>query len=401
MSFDHPTSLRLVRESLELLDRFGAEPVNVRDLKMSDRTLVVEVTVESPDPIKVRGEIAKVMGALSGLDVPGLFPVLGVQSFGVRAFEVDGSELLWILSSVAAARFAGSGQPLEWLSRSLVQDNTPAYRRAQADRHLSQAETTLRDLIARRGRELGGEAFLQLLWSSDTIDRLRRQAADEGDHPDDLRSLLDYAYLAELRDGILGRWDWFRDSLPEADAFRERMTSLNRIRRKVAHHRPISEDELRRCRAAAIEVLEPIGSADPDMAADFLVDRWEERTAEVMSEAQSGINAPSVPESGQVSEAERQRAAAAALRAQKDAIDGAVTAIEALVVPAVRRRQHQSLLNAMHRWSDALRALIDVAQRPNLTMDEALAAQQDYTAALDEVSKLREQLQALRLGLKE
>jgi hypothetical protein len=84
VSFDHATSLRLVRESLELLDRFGAEPVNVRDVKMSDRTLVVEVAVESPDPIEVRGEIAKVMGALSGLDVPGLFPVLEVQSFGVR-----------------------------------------------------------------------------------------------------------------------------------------------------------------------------------------------------------------------------------------------------------------------------------------------------------------------------
>lgn len=398
MDFDAPTSLRLIRESLELLDRFGGGRVNVRDTRMSDRTLVVEITVDSIDPISARGEIARVMGALSGLDVPGLFPVLGVQSFGVRAFQADGEELLWILSSVEAAHFAGSGQPIEWLSRSLIQDNTPAYRRAQADRHISQVETTLRELIAERGREQGGDGFLDQLWSASRVAEWRQQAASEG-ADDEPRSLLDYAYLAELRDGILGRWGWFGDCLPEEDVFRLRMTRLNRIRRKVAHHRPITEEELREARTAANDILEPVGEAHPELATDFLVDRWEERITDVMSEAQARIGAQSVPAADQMSETERRRAAVAALRAQGNAIDAAVSAAGTLVVPSLRREQHRSLMNALHRWSDALHDLIEVAGRSDLTLDRAVAAQQAYEAALDEVSVHRERIQALRLGL--
>lgn len=50
MGFDHATHLRLVRESLEWLYPFGAEPINVRDLKTAVLTLVVEVTSNRPIP---------------------------------------------------------------------------------------------------------------------------------------------------------------------------------------------------------------------------------------------------------------------------------------------------------------------------------------------------------------
>ena len=93
---------------------------------MRDRTLVVEVTARSTDPITVRGEIAGVMGALSGLGVPELFPVLHAESFGVRAYDDACEELLWVVSSIEVAGFAGEGRAVEWLANSLFQDNTPS-----------------------------------------------------------------------------------------------------------------------------------------------------------------------------------------------------------------------------------------------------------------------------------
>ena len=144
MTFDSDTALRLVAESLGLVDRFGADPIAVRNVSMSDRTLVVEITARSTDPMTVRREIAGAMGALSGLGIPELFPVLRAESFGVQAYDDADEELLWVVSSIEVAGFAGDGRSVEWLANSLFQDNTPAYRRSQADRTIGQIETGLR-----------------------------------------------------------------------------------------------------------------------------------------------------------------------------------------------------------------------------------------------------------------
>ena len=114
---------------------------------MSDRTLVVEITARSTNPITVRGEIASVMSLLSGLGVPELFPVLHAESFGLRAYDDAGEELLWVVSSIEVAGFAGDGRAVDWLENSLFQDNTPAYRRSQADRTIGQIETGLRNCL--------------------------------------------------------------------------------------------------------------------------------------------------------------------------------------------------------------------------------------------------------------
>jgi hypothetical protein len=177
VKFDAETSLRLIAESLSLVDRLGAEPINARNVRMADRTLVLEIVVPSADPIGVRGEIAGVMGALSGLDVRGLFPMLEVQSFGVLAFDPSGQDLLSIVSSIEAAGFAANGQPIEWLARSWVQENTPAYRRSQADRLIGQIETPLREALDdHHASEHAGEEYLDNVWTSSVVAEMRNQA---------------------------------------------------------------------------------------------------------------------------------------------------------------------------------------------------------------------------------
>lgn len=303
MNFDAHSSLALITEALSLVDSLGADPIAARDVRMVEGTLIVEILVESEDPVRLRSDIAGVMGVLNGLDIPTLFPVLKVQSFGVRAFGSGSQELLWIVSSLEAAAFAGRGQPIEWLSRSLVQDNTSDYRRSVADRTIGQVEIALRDLLDHHVGQHAHEGSIDQLLPPSSLARMRDRACREGVAATDLRSVLDYAYLTQLGDAIVARPEWFDDGcVPDCDVLRQAIGGLNRVRRKVAHHRGISDDEVRACLKGADAVLSPIGQTHPGLASDFLVGRWDERVEEIISAAQSTVEAPSIPEPGTVSE---------------------------------------------------------------------------------------------------
>lgn len=69
VTFDLDAALRLIAESPGFVDQSGADPIAVRSVSMSGRTLVAEITARSTDPMTARGEIAGVMGALSGPEV--------------------------------------------------------------------------------------------------------------------------------------------------------------------------------------------------------------------------------------------------------------------------------------------------------------------------------------------
>jgi hypothetical protein len=399
MQFDSAASLRLIAESLGLIDRLGAQPIRVRVVQMVDRTLVVEVTVDSDDPMTVRGEIANVMGAVSGLDVPSLFPVLGVQSIGVRAFGAADEELLWIMSSIEAAGFIAKGQPIEWLSRSLIQENTPAYRRSQADRRIGQIETSLRDLIDEHANASTGDSYVDQLWGPSQLAEMRDQAKAEGRDPTDPRTILEYAYLPQLRDAVVEHADWFDDDcVTDFVGFRESMTRLNKVRRKVAHNRPIAEEDLRASNEVADLILGPLGRAHPELAEDLVVDRWDERAAEIVGEAQQMIQSPTVPGVGEVSEVERRTAAVHGLELQLAGIVQALDSFGQLVIPSHRSQLHASMVSALVRWRAALQSLVAVAQRRDLSLAQAEAAQAGYSAALGEVRELSKEIQRLRVG---
>lgn len=231
----------------------------------------------------------------------------------------------------------GQGEPIEWLSRSWLQENTPAYRRSQADRLIGQVETALRDLLDLHGSEHAGDEYIDQLWPESAIAELRDWAAAEGRSTDDPRVLLDFTFLPQLRDAIVARAAWIADGcIPEASPFSETLTSRNRVRRKVAHHRPIGEEDLRTCRDAAQAVLGPIGRAHPELAADFLVDRWEEQVAEIFTTSARTVQSPVVPEQGSMSERRRRAATVAALQTQLAGLESALDRMGQLVVPAQR-----------------------------------------------------------------
>lgn len=398
MTFGADAALRLVAQSLGLVDKFGADPIAVRDVSMNDRTLVVEITARSTDPMMVRGEIAGVMGGLSGLEIPELFPVLSAESFGVRAYDDAGEVLLWVVSSIEAAGFAGDGHPIEWLANSLVQDNTPAYRRTQADRTIGQVETGLRALLDHHGRRRYGSAYPKLLWQASELSKLKDRADDEGRNREDARTLLDYMFLPQLRDAIVDHHDWFDDGCtPNPASLKGSLSQLNAVRRKVAHHREISSDELRDCRDIARSCLSPIGGVHPRLIDDFLVDRWEDQAAQIVEDMRAGVDVAEPPPAGSMPEEQRRQLAIDALIAQQRAVNESLSLLGQLVVPASRQQIHDAAISALTRWQDALSDLIAVGSQRDLTVVQALAAKDVYAESLEGVREVTEEIRRLRV----
>ena len=399
MTFDSDAALRLIVESLGLVERLGADPIDVRNVSMSDRMLVVEITARSTDPITVRGEIGGVMGALSGLGIPELFPVLHAESFGVRAYDDAGEELLWGVSSIEVAGFVGDGRAVEWLANSLFQDNTPAYRRSQADRTIGQVETGLRELLDRHGLQRIGAAYPNQLWTLSELSRIKGRADAEGRNSEDARTLLDYVFLPQLRDAIVDHHDWFDDGcLPDPEALKESLGTLNTVRRKVAHYRKISSDELRDCRAIARSCLTPIGGAHPYLIDDFLIDRWEDQAAQIVDGMRAGFDSADPPPAGSMPETQRRRLAIDALTAQRLAVNEALSSLSRLVVPPSRQQLHDAAVTALTHWQAALADLIAAGSNQHLTAAQAQAASAVYAEALDHVREVTEEIRRLRVS---
>ena len=85
--------------------------------------------------------------------------------------------------------------PRRMASDSLLQDNTPAYRRSQADRTIGQIETGLRELLDHHGLQRTGDAYPNQLWSPSELSNFKGRADAEGRNHDDARTLLDYVLL--------------------------------------------------------------------------------------------------------------------------------------------------------------------------------------------------------------
>ena len=399
MTFDSDAALRLIAESLGLAEHLGADPIDVRNVRMIDQMLVVEITARSTDPIRVRGEIAGVMGGLSGLGIPELLPVLDAESFGVRAFDHAGEELLWVVSSIEVAGFAGEGRPVEWLTNSLFQDNTPAYRRSQADRTIGQIETGLRELLDHHGLRRFGAAFPNQLWSPSELSRIQGRAEAEGRDSQDARTLLDYVFLPQLRDAIVDHHDWFDDGcLPDPPALKESLSALNKVRRKVAHHREVTSDELRNCRANARRCLMPIGGVHPYLIDDFLVDRWEDQAAQIVNGMRAGFDSTDPPAAGSMPEPPRRRLAIDALTAQRLAVNEALSSLNRLVVPPSRQHLHDAVVAAFTDWQAALADLIAVGSRQDVTAAQVQSASVVCTKALDQVREVTEEIRRLRVN---
>ena len=117
---------------------------------------------------------------------------------------------------------------------------------------LGDTERQLRYLIQDRMIETYGEDWFEELRRryprmSDALEKLVQQRVREkrvfGDAASDL--ILDYAYIADLKDLIFSEWEKYRPILGGAKAdWERRFQDITKVRNPMAHHRPIPADVL-------------------------------------------------------------------------------------------------------------------------------------------------------------
>ena len=206
-------------------------------------------------------------------------------------------------------------------------------------------------------------------------------------------------HRAARSDVAVDHHDWFNNvSLPNPAALKTSLSRLNAVRRKVAHHREISSDELKDCRDIARSCLAPIGAAHPHLIDDFLVDRWEDRAAHIVDEMRAKIDSTDAPPAGSMPDAQRRRLAIEALVAQHHAVGEALSSLNQLAVPASRQQIHDAAVKALTHWQTALSDLIATGSQPGLTVAQAQAAGDVYAGALERVHEVTEEIRQLRVS---
>ncbi len=122
---------------------------------------------------------------------------------------------------------------------------------------------------------------------------MRKAAARESRDAANPRIVLEFTYLPDLRDAIVEHFSLLDDGcIPDADAFSHGISRVNAVRRKVAHHRLITEGDLTAVQEAARMLFRSIGAVHTELDHDFLVDRWRSRPSASSPSRPSACNRP-------------------------------------------------------------------------------------------------------------
>jgi len=374
-----------------------ADPITVRQVSIVDQSLTVEALATSDDSIRLRSQAAAIMGGLSGLEVPDLFPTLKFTSFAVRLVDHRGDEVFWIVSAPQDAKFAETGA-VRWLANSVFQDNTPAYRRSQADRLIGQLETGLRDLLHLHWQAAHGDGYTSVVLTSTLLKELRRMARREGEDEQDDRTLLNYTLLPQLAAAASGEpLLTTHGCVLDADQLKLDLAKLNKIRRKVAHHRDVTAQDLEITRTVVAAIFRPLGERHPDLTMDFLAERWDDAVQTLMKDLSTSMHTEDPPQAGTVPETERQAIAAKMLEQQLTAAKRGQYALGNLVVPAARQSIHDLAEQALRRLVEALSDTLEVARQESLNLEDALAAHDRHASAMDDIRRLGVEIERIRV----
>ncbi len=398
MSTDQDSALRLVGEALGLAHRLAdVDQITVRGVTLVDDSLTVEVLATSDDPVLLRGQAAAVMGGLSGLDVAEMFPELRFKNYAVRLVERGGDDLLWVITAPEDARFAETGS-VRWLANSVFQDNSPSYRRAQADRLIGQIEVGLRDLLEDHWSDAHGPGYATTVFTETLLKQLRKSARKEGEDATDDRTLLNYTLLPQLAGSVCTETLLTTHGcVPDAAKAKESLARVNKVRRKVAHHREVTQRDLDSLRSEGSVVLEPIGQLHPSLVVDFLTERWEQALDDLLKETRKGMQTADPTAAGSMPEVQRRRVAFDMFEQQLAAARRGLASLQVVVVPMTRRTVHDMAETAYQTLITALEDVTEAPRYPQLDVRAATEASNRHAEAMAEISDLGREIERVRV----
>jgi hypothetical protein len=268
----------------------GAKKIRVKDvyLQNADDTLICEYISEFRKTLDVKTEISTIMSFCASFLKGGFEKVAPISKIAVKAFNEDGSELMFAISSIETAGIIASPNSLEWLSATYFQENTEDYRMSRAKTMISDIENGLRRVIVEIYEKKYGVNWWNLIIEAN----IRKNTEEMYDRNFGVtihngNVLINYTFTLDLKKIISSDWGSFRHLFVSKKEFEEDMVELNKIRRDEAHNRPISEANLSAMECLYQKLMTKIAQEFAGIEFNFMIENWKIGIKRIMENSYS------------------------------------------------------------------------------------------------------------------
>jgi len=205
------------------------------------------------------------------------------RNFAVRAFDNNNKEILYAISSKKNAELITKANSIDWLKSTLFQENTDDYRLSIAKRQIAEIENALRKVIVEIQFKKHGENWWEIVVGEKLNIAVKKvYSAQFGEDTAEGKVLIQFTYITQLKKIICANWTNFKHLFKSKIEFENSIDNLNVIRRKEAHNRLISEENLKELKKIYENLLIKITQSYTDIVPNYLIDNWKTEIKSIM-----------------------------------------------------------------------------------------------------------------------
>lgn len=371
--------LKIIHFGLENLATLAPKlkSIRVKNVSLSSvNTILCEFYSNFTRALEVKQEIGPLIGFLSGLLKDDIYKDIKINYFAVKAYSDNDTELLFAISTRAAATAAGEGNSIEWLKNTYFQENTPDYRLSRAKTFVSDIENSLRKVIKDIYKEKYGNNWWDLRIEK-TIDKSVKstftnqfgETTTEGD------ALINYTFTLDLKKIVSADWGAFKHLFNKKTEFESKMVRLNEIRREEAHNREITEHHLKDLEGIYDFLLSEIVLLYPSIDLSYLVEHWRSKIKLILVYENHIDPIYSAEEFERSSDEEKRRLMIADSTSQINFVDKLVSDLHSISPPISKKRKHLELSEILVQYGELQRQKRECVQNmDNDRVPEILSA---------------------------
>lgn len=286
--------LKKIKDGLENYDKLSQtnRKYLVKDIKyLNGETVVVSYITDKKNSMDIKiemGEIVSFIGSFFLTETEEL--TIEIPKFiGVKAYDLDNIQVLYVVSSISSARDISEGKSVEWLKNSHFEDTTQDFIIKLVKGQISTIEKSLRKLIYSELYKKYQSDWVLKIPNYDEIAKLYKK--NTLDIPPDLfsESILDYSFLPDLKVIIEKNFLDFSKYFKDKNTFIDNMNRLNKIRRDESHNREISIHQKNELEGIYYYLLENISKVDPDIVPQYIIDNWHQQLFRIINKLYQSI----------------------------------------------------------------------------------------------------------------
>ncbi|WP_417740484.1 hypothetical protein [Rosistilla oblonga] len=357
---------------------------------MNNATLRIVFEAKNEKSVDVKSEIAYAMSFARGFLCDGGEYKIKLDNIAVEIVKADGTKVMHAISSLAALECIASGEPIEWLSKTIFQDYTEDFVQSVAKRKVSDLEKGMREVIAKVLFDKHGARWW-LMSVSNTVRQSteRMYESQEGIATTDGGELIHFTFLLDLRKIVVSNWGDFVHIFKSQARFTQLLDDLNVIRRAEAHNREITQQQLIALTAIHKELMDQIAAHMPSAVSYYLVENWRIQLGSIFeSNIEEHANIASEP-CGIVE-------AMHAVEGQIRRFIDLEVRVRSLLVPPGKEVLNNRLVMLLGNVRESLEQMLSAAQAGDA--DRVVSLQSQNERANQELSQFREEYLMSELG---